>query len=111
MDRTQLKKIAFSRLRDAKSLLVQERWSGAYYFCGYTIECGLKACLLRHLGESAAIFGEAGYLKRLADCWTHDLDKLVDLAGLKAEFGVARGANPALQNFWSVIKDWFEAAR
>lgn len=72
---------------------------------------GLKACILRYLGESAAVFGDPAYLRRLGHCWTHDLVKLVNLAGLDEEFGIARGANPALDAFWTVTKDWKENAR
>jgi hypothetical protein len=50
-------------------------------------------------------------LKKLADCWTHDLVKLVNLAGLDASFGAARAANPALDAFWGVAKDWKETSR
>ena len=111
MDRKTLQRIAKARLKDAKALLGRRRWSGAYYLCGYAIECGLKACLLRHLGESDAIFGDPGYLKELKDCWTHDLVKLVNLAGLDATFGTARAASPALERFWRVTKDWEETSR
>ena len=111
MDRKKLQNLARARLKDAKALLGRKRWSGAYYLCGYAIECALKACLLRYLGESGAIFGEPTYLKKLADCWTHDLVKLVNLAGLDAEFGAARGANAALDTFWTTTKDWTETSR
>ncbi len=100
MDRKKLQTLAKVRLKDAKALLGRKRWSGAYYLCGYFIECALKACLLRHLGESAAIFGDPDYLKQLSACWTHDLVKLVKLAGLDADFGAARGMNVALEAFW-----------
>lgn len=111
MDRTKLKDLARARLGDAKALLGRRRWSGAYYLSGYVIECALKACLLRHLGESAALFGDQTYVKRLADCWTHDLVKLVNLAGLDAEFGNARRMNPMLANHWVIAKDWKETSR
>jgi HEPN domain-containing protein len=111
VDRKKLQRLAKLRLQDAKALLGRKRWSGAYYLCGYAVECGLKACLLRYLGESDAVFGEPAYLKKLADCWTHDLVKLVNLAGLDAEFGAARGANVALNDFWTVTKDWKETSR
>jgi HEPN domain-containing protein len=106
-----LRRIARERLNDAKSLLANKRWSAAYYLCGYSVECGLKSCILRYLGESAAIFGEQSYLKRLANCWTHDLEELVKLAGLNARFGMDRGANPRLEDFWIVTKDWKETSR
>lgn len=111
MDRKKLQKLAKIRLKDAAALLGRRRWSGAYYLCGYAIECALKACLLRYISESGAIFSDPSYLKRLADCWTHDLVKLVNLAGLDADFGTARAANPTLDNFWIVAKNWKETSR
>jgi hypothetical protein len=47
----------------------------------------------------------------LLDCWTHDLVKLVNLAGLDADFGLARAATPALNGFWIIVKDWKETSR
>jgi HEPN domain-containing protein len=111
VDRKRLQTLAKTRLKDAKALLGRKRWSGAYYLCGYAVECGLKSCLLRHLGESGSVFGDPNYLKKLIECWTHDLGKLVTLAGLEADFGVARGANPALASFWTTVKDWKETSR
>jgi hypothetical protein len=111
VDRKKLQNLAKTRLKDAKALLGRRRWSGAYYLCGYAIECRFKACLLRYLGESEAIFGDPDYLKRLARCWTHDLAELVNLAGLDAVFGAARGANPVLDAFWRVTNDWTETSR
>ncbi len=37
--------------------------------------------------------------------------KLVNLAGLDAEFGKARGTNPTLDAYWSLTKDWNESSR
>lgn len=111
MDRRQLQKLARMRLKDAQSLLGRKRWSGAYYLSGYVVECALKSCLLRHLGESSSVFGTQGYLKQLADCWTHDLVRLVSLAGLEADFGAARGANPTLGSYWGIAKSWKETSR
>lgn len=98
-------------MKDARVLLGRKRWAAAYYMSGYVIECGLKACLLRHLGESDAVFGDERYLKELAKCWTHDLVNLVGLAGLNAAFGVACGRNPTLNAYWGVVKDWKETSR
>jgi HEPN domain-containing protein len=111
VNRTQWQKVAKERLKDAKALLGRKRWAAAYYMSGYVIECGLKACLLRYLGESDAIFGNENYRKDLAQCWTHDLVLLVKLAGLKVDFDVACGANPTLSAHWGVVKDWKEISR
>jgi hypothetical protein len=111
VDRAHLQALAKERLKDARALLGRKRWPGAYYLSGYVIECSLKSCLLKYLGESKAIFGSADYLKELAKCWTHDLVNLVKLAGLDADFGAARGANPALAAYWGTVKDWKETSR
>lgn len=111
VNRTDLQRLAQARLDDGLALLAAGRWSGAYYMTGYAVECGLKACLLRYLGESTAVFGELGYLKKLTECWTHDLVFLVKLAGLEADFGLARGSNPVLGANWGVAKDWKETSR
>lgn len=112
MDRKAWQRLAKTRLQDSRALLGRKRWSAAYYLCGYAVECALKACLLRYLGESGALFGDdRSYLKSLADCWTHDLDKLVKLAGLEDGFEAARKSNAALKNNWVLTKDWDEASR
>jgi len=111
VNRTDLQKLAQATLDDGLALLAVKRWGGAYYMSGYAIECGLKACLLRHLGESASVFGVEGHLKELGKCWTHDLVLLVKLAGLDTDFGLARGANATLGAYWGVAKDWKETSR
>ncbi|MDY3561554.1 hypothetical protein R5W23_002832 [Gemmata sp. JC673] len=111
MNRPHLQKLAEERLLDAQALLAAERWSAAYYLAGYTVECGLKSCVLRHLDATGAIFTDAEYLKSLAGCWTHDIEKLIKLAGLIIEFGKARQADPALDRFWAITKNWSETSR
>jgi hypothetical protein len=112
VNRTDLQRLAQTRLDDALLLLGGCRWPGAYYLAGYAIECGLKACLLRHLGESGALFGEQDYLKKkLVECFTHDLVKLMNMAGLEPDFGRACGSNLALNGYWGLVKDWKETSR
>jgi len=75
------------------------------------VECGLKACLLRYLGDSGAVFGERDYLKKLANCWTHDLAKLLDMGGLKAELDLKCNTNTAFATYWSITERWNETTR
>ncbi len=110
MDQAKLQQLAQERLLDAQALLNAQRWSAAYYLAGYAVECALKSCVLRHL-ETGVIFRDRIYLRDLADCWTHDLARLVKLAGLDADFGSARGANAVLEAYWAVTKDWKETSR
>jgi hypothetical protein len=111
VNRAQLQRLAENRVEDARALLTANRWSAAFYLTGYAVECGLKSCVLRHLDTTGALFRDREYLKSLADCWTHDLIKLVKLAGLEADFGKARGANPTLEAHWGITKDWTETSR
>jgi hypothetical protein len=111
VNRAELQRLAGERVRDADVLLAGGQWSGAYYLAGYAVECGLKSCILHHLERTGILFKERKYLNKLADCWTHELDKLLDLANLTADLGVACGANPALRGYWGVAKDWKETSR
>jgi len=47
MNRLDLQQLAWERSGDAQELLAAGRWSGAYYLCGYAVECGLKACIAK----------------------------------------------------------------
>ena len=111
MSRAELQQLAEDRILDAQALLAVQRWSGAYHLAGYAVECGLKSCILAHLDRTGILFKDRNYLKSLADCWTHELDKLVGITGLTAELGVACGANPGLAGYWGVAKDWKETSR
>lgn len=111
MNRAQLQALAERRLQDAERLLLDGRWPAAYYLAGYAAECGLKSCILRHVEQTGMIFRDRKYLKALGDCWTHQLDLLVTLAGLTPQLGIDTGANPALFGFWGVVKDWEETSR
>jgi hypothetical protein len=111
VNRKTLQALAKERVKDAKALLGRKRWSAAFYLAGYAVECGLKACVLRHIEKTGRIFAEAKYLKRLAGCWTHDLVELVELAELKADLGRAEQANPVFKTNWGYVKDWSETSR
>lgn len=45
------------------------------------------------------------------DAYTHDLDKLLDLAGLRPALQQDVGVYPPLQTNWNVVKDWKETTR
>src|SRR5438045_101637 len=105
MNRVQLQQLALDRVHDAGALLNAGRWAGAYHLAGYALECGLKACVLAHVQKTGMIFLDRTYLKSLADCWTHDLEKLVELAGLKSDQIAEMKANPTFRINWLLAKD------
>jgi len=106
MNRDDLQQTARQRKREAAALLRAGLYPGAYYLVGYSIECALKACIAKQTKKHD--FPD----KRLAsDAWTHDLEKLVQLAGIGRELDRDLKANPALQLNWTIVKDWSEAVR
>ena len=106
MNRTQLQQIAEERVRDAEALLKAGQWSGAYYLAGYAIEFGLKACIAKLTNQHD--FPD----KKLAQrCYTHEIDVLVEVAGLVLQRKTDVAANPILGANWLLVKDWDEEAR
>jgi hypothetical protein len=107
MTRAELQQLTRDRLRDAKILLAGRRWAGAYYLAGYAVECALKSCIIAHLMRTDQ-FPEKRYSEQ---CWTHSLEQLVTLAGLKADLDAAKTGDPDLKVNWDTVKDWHEATR
>lgn len=79
---------------------------GAYYLTGYSVECALKACIARQTNRH-----DFPNKKLANEAWTHDLQKLVQLAGVGPELDRDIKASQALQLNWTIVKDWSEAVR
>lgn len=106
MNRGDFQQLAELHLQHAKALLDTKLYSGAYYLCGYTIECALKACIARRTKEFD--FPD----KTLANsAWTHDLKKLAEVTGLTADFESAKQADEALRANWQTVNGWSESSR
>ena len=106
MNRSDFQKISKRREYESKVLLDAGQYAGAYYLTGYTIECALKSCIAKQVKRYD--FPD----KSLAnEAFSHDLEKLVRVAGFAPEFEKERKANPALNLNWAVVKDWSESYR
>jgi hypothetical protein len=104
-----LRRLADERVRDAGALLRARRWAGAYYLAGYAVECGLKACIVAYVRKNAdVVFRKRKYSD---NCWTHDIEALVALAGLGPQRSNDLNSRPRLAAKWQVIKDWSESDR
>ena len=103
--------LAEDRILDAQAHLAPGvgRWSAAYYLIGYAVECGLKSCVLAHVGAHPEVIYEDRRFSQ--DAWTHDIERLVAVAGLKADRDNDAAANPALDTNWQRTKDWSEQSR
>ena len=101
MNRRNLQDLARDRLRDSKALLSKKRFVGAYYLAGYAIECALKACIAKQTKKH-----DFPSKKGASDSHTHDLNKLVGLAGLKQQLDAKLLTDKAFELNWTVVKDW-----
>ena len=97
MNRGDFQKLAEMRLDDAKALLDQGKWAGAYYLAGYAVECALKACVAKLTNQYD--FPD----KQLANkCYTHDLDELAKRLDKSTDASVVNGIRDVHQRYRTV---------
>jgi HEPN domain-containing protein len=95
-----LRDLAEARLDEARALLAQQHYSGAFYLAGYVVELGLKAVLTKELR------GHALPDKRDVErAHTHDLTALAKSAGLAPE------TSPVRVHWNTVTSSWGPADR
>lgn len=110
MNRGDFQRLADERLSEANLLLAAGKWAGAYYLAGYAVECALKACILVRIERDGVIFDED--MKKFSEkCWTHDLEELVNLAGLKFEFETWSNTSSVTKTNWAAVNNWTETSR
>jgi hypothetical protein len=105
--KAEFQELAEERLVEAKVLIDQEKWSGAYYLAGYAVELALKACVIKSLMATDA-FPDKEFSR---NCYTHAVEKLVVLAKLDSARKTAMDADPDLLANWAVARDWSEEKR
>ena len=106
MNRNDLRLLADARVADAEALLIAGRWAAAYYLAGYVVECALKACVSLRFREH-----EVPDKKMVDDFYTHRLDILLGISGLKNVLDVRIRADPPFRRNWDTVRDWNEASR
>ena len=87
-------------------MLSNGNYSGAYYLCGYAVECALKSCISKKINQS-----EIPDKKFINDCYTHNLKDLVKLAGLENARNVLERNDANFAASWAITKDWNETGR
>lgn len=106
MNRTDFQKLARIRIREAKALLDQHLYDGAYYLAGYAVECALKACIAKLTREHD--FPDKDKVNK---SWTHNLTQLVEVAGLEKEREEKARKDKEFELRWGLVKDWSEDSR
>jgi hypothetical protein len=106
MDRSDLQILADSRVADAQALLQAGRWAAAYYLLGYAIECALKACAAKQFRKH-----EVPDRTIVNDFYTHRLDRLVNISGVKDGLEKRADVDPQFRVNWNAVHDWNETSR
>lgn len=106
MNRYDLQVLANIRVKEAKILLDNKCFEGAYYLLGYAIECALKA----YIAKQTKRFDFPD--KRLVnDSYTHNIERLLEISGLKVHHEKEIQQNPNFAVNWTIVKDWSEQYR
>ena len=101
-----LRELALLRLTEAKALLKNGHYDGAYYLSGYIIECALKACVAKQTQKHQ--FPD----KKTADAsHTHKLEDLLKVAQLGDVHREQARANLVFEANWNLVRDWSEQSR
>jgi HEPN domain-containing protein len=98
--------LADERAAEATLLLENERWSGAYYLSGYSVECALKAVI-----ASTFIAKAIPEKELVTKIYTHDLSKLLNLAALDAEREQTSRGSTDFEVNWQLVLNWQERSR
>ena len=106
MNKSDLEALVDVRVKEAKLLLDNKCYEGAYYLLGYALECAIKACIAKQVKEHD--FPD----KNLANAsYTHKLGDLLGVAGLKQKLQEKEQADEVFKLNWAMANKWSEDAR
>ena len=106
MNRKEFQYLAEIRLREAKILLDNRKYCGAYYLCGYALECGLKACISKTIKRSQ--FPDREFVNA---SWSHKLNQLIKQASLSDDWEKKMDSDKQFRINWGLAKDWNSESR
>jgi hypothetical protein len=106
MNRSDFQRLSRLRVKEAKVLLDNDCAPGASYLLGYAVECALKACIAKKTKRY-----DFPDRNQVNESYTHNLQRLVTTAGLKAEFDDEIKNNPDFEDNWAKVREWSEEFR
>lgn len=107
LNRDVLRRLSESRIEEARVLLENKLWTGAYYMTGLSVECALKSCLASAVKEYD--FPDKDFVNGM---YVHNLERLFKLNGvLWAALQADMKADSKLSVNWSTVKDWDDGKR
>lgn len=106
MNRRELQDLARVRLSEAKALLSAGYPDGAYYLAGYSVGCGLKACIAKSTRRY-----DFPDKRNVEASHTHNLNNLIRVANLEDARLEQAIRDPAFRNNWDLVQQWSEQSR
>ena len=107
LNRDTLRTLAKNRLEEARVLLENSLWTGAYYMTGLAIECALKAILAQTIQQYD--LPDKNFINRL---YTHKLNELAQLdAALWHQLQTDMKGNVNVQGNWETVILWESESR
>jgi uncharacterized protein (UPF0332 family) len=106
LNRAILQALAEKRLSEAKLLLDNGHYDGAYYLAGYAVECVLKACIAMKTRQD-----DFPSRERANQSYKHRASELLGAAELAVEFKEAMQRDPQLAIYWTIVDAWSEESR
>ncbi len=107
MNRTDFQTLARIRLDEAKILLDNGMYSGAYYLSGYAIECAIKACIAKKTNQHDFPPDR----KAIDQIYSHKFMDLLGAANLKIQFENDIKRDKDLEVNWNIALPWNESSR
>lgn len=106
MNRDQLKELSKLRIKEARVLLRNNCFDGAYYLAGYSVECALKACIAKQIMQYD--FPDKDLAMK---SYSHIIGDLVKAAGLDVQRQNEQRSNQDFAINWSITQRWRETSR
>jgi HEPN domain-containing protein len=106
VNRNDLRELALIRLREARTLLGNGQYEGAYYLSGYVVECALKACIAKQTKRY-----DFPDRKTTDGSYTHDVANLLKTAKLDDQRRAEMRVFPKFTINWNVVNKWSVQSR
>ncbi len=106
MKRRDFQELAALRLKEARILLRNNCWEGAYYLAGYAAECAIKACIAKQTARH-----DFPDKDRVNASYTHKLEALLKLTDLVKPLKQAETTHPELNSNWTIVREWDHESR
>ena len=101
LNRDGLRRLSDLRAEEARLLLDNGYYSGAYYLAGYAVECALKACIAKQVQQH-----DFPDLRRVRRSHDHKLGNLIVVAGLDSELHQEISVNQIFSTNWKIVSAW-----